>query len=131
MSVDDVKDIFAAGRIGVADGRLFAGQDNQPVRKDEIVTIVKKAGFKFDCEIEGDAFGWNRMNFSKQRERVEISYMPTTEKIVTRVLYVHYQGERLLQSLDELQAVLSLYGEGNPNGFLRPKFGDANYIADA
>jgi hypothetical protein len=109
MYRDDSKNIGLGGI--PTEGTGFVDSAQQPVYRDPLVSLVIQGGFKLDYELENDAFGFNRLIFSRRSERLEISYSLIRGGIVTRVVYVPpFQLEREIKIIDELMEILSIPG---------------------
>ncbi len=85
MYQDDSKNIHL-GRLPIEEIG-FVDSAQQPVY-NPLVSLVLQGGFKLNYELENDAFGFNRLVFSRRAERLEISYSLIRGGIVTRVIYV-------------------------------------------
>lgn len=106
MYRDDSKNIGLGG----VPTEGFVDSAQQPVYRDPLVSLVIQGGFKLDYELENDAFGFNRLIFSRRSERLEVSYS-LIGGIVKRVVYVPpYQTEKEIKIIDELMDILSIPG---------------------
>ena len=109
MYQNDVKNIGLG--IIAAEGARFVDSARQPVYRDSLVSLVVQGGFKLDYELENDAFGFNRLAFSRRAEKLEISYSLTSGGIVSRVIYISpSQIEREIKIIDELMEILAIPG---------------------